>query len=360
MNSFIIRMPKGDRVVGPGEPCFIIAEMSANHEQDFEIAVQTIHAMKNAGADAVKMQTYTPDDMTLNCDKEWFRVGGENNPDVWKGKTFYDLYQEALTPWEWHAKLQKITEDLGMVFFSAGYAPETIDLLETIDPPCYKIASYEANDDMLLKRVAETKKPVILSVGFASFEEIEHALSVLKNNGAKDISVLYCVTSYADTPQPQETNLSTMLDIAEKFDVPIGFSDNNNGIEIPILAADMGACLIEKHFVLKSNNETALDGNFSLQEDEFKQMVETIRQHEIIKGKVNYGTQNDSEVYNKQFRRSLFVSKDIKKGEQFSSENVRSVRPAYGLAPREYELILGKVATQDIDMGTPLSWNLIV
>lgn len=357
--SFIIQGPKGERKIGENEPCFIIAEMSANHAQDYEKAVKMMHAIKAAGADAVKLQTYTPDDMSLDCKKEWFLVGGKDNPEAWKGKTFYDLYKEALTPWEWHADLQKLANELGLVFFSAAYAPETVDLLETLDIPCYKIASYECNDDMLLKRVAQTGKPIIMSVGFASEEEIEHALEVLKKNGAKEIAVLYCVTSYSEKPTLEDTNLRTMWDIAKKFNVMVGFSDNNYGVEIPILAADMGATIIEKHFVLSENNTTALDGRFSLKEEEFKHMVDTIREHEQMKGKVNYGTQNNAEAYNKQFRRSLFVVKDMKAGESFSAENVRSLRPAAGLAPRHYEEILGKKAKVDIERGTPLSFDII-
>ncbi|MSU75848.1 MAG: pseudaminic acid synthase [Candidatus Magasanikbacteria bacterium] len=357
VKPFIIQTPAGPRKIGSHEPCFIVAEMSANHKQDYNRAVEIVRGAAAAGADAIKLQTYVPDSMTIDCNKQWFYVGGKDNPEAWKGQTFYELYQKAYTPREWHADLKKLAEGLGLVFFSAPFSIADVDFLETLDTPLYKIASYEATDIPLLKKVASTGKPVILSVGFATLEEIEFSVKTLRDAGVKDLALLHCVTSYAHTPEPEFTNLRTMHDLQNKFQTGVGFSDNNGGIEIPILAAAMGASIIEKHFLIESDE--AFDSQFSLGSDDFKAMVETIRRNEIIMGTIHYGCQTPAEEYNRGFRRSLFVVKDIKQGEQFTVENVRSIRPACGLETKFYDAVLGKQATQDIERGTPLSWNLI-
>ncbi|OGH84943.1 MAG: pseudaminic acid synthase [Candidatus Magasanikbacteria bacterium RIFOXYC12_FULL_33_11] len=359
MEEIIIQTPKGERKIGPGNPAFIIAEMSGNHNQNFERAVEIIKFAAEAGADAIKLQTYTPDTMTIDCQKEYFMVAGEGNPDIWKGKTLYELYQKAYTPWEWHPKLKKIAEDLGLVFFSSPFDETAVDFLETLNVPCYKIASYEATDVTLLRKVASTGKPVIMSVGFATLEEIEEATSVLKQYGTKELVVLHCVTAYSNNPIPEQTNLRTMIDIKDRFQVVCGFSDNNAGIEIPLQAVSMGASVIEKHVTIKGDN-SGVDEDFSVDQNEFKNFVESVRRIELIMGDIHYGTQGPAEEYNKRFRRSLFVVKDIKKGENFTIDNIRVIRPAMGLLPKYYyEVIGGKKAFCDIERGTPLSVNLI-
>ncbi len=347
----------GKRLVGDEHPCFVVAEVSANHQQKFKQAEAIIKAAAAAGADAVKLQTYTPDTITIDSDKKWFWVGGKDNPDAWKGKTFYDLYKDAYTPWEWHARLKEIAEKLGLIFFSTPFDNTAVDFLEKLNVPCYKIASYEATDIPLLKKVASTNKPVIISVGFATLDEIELSIKTLKSHGAKDIVVLQCTTSYSNEENTYSTNLRTMADIRERFGVLSGFSDNMGGTDVPALAAATGAAVIEKHIVVKHGN--ALDDKFSLDKDEFKEMVRKIRWQESVMGKVAYGPQTAAEKYNRQFRRSLFAVKDIVKGEKFTKDNIRSIRPAYGLETKFFEDVVGRKASKDIDRGTPLSWDLI-
>lgn len=354
MQTIAIKIPHGKRTIGGGEPCFIIAEMSGNHNQSFDRAVAIIKAAADAGADAIKLQTYTPDTMTIDCKKDWFKVGGEDNPEVWQGKYLYDLYKTAYTPWEWHPKLKTIAEDLGLAFFSTPFDDTSVDFLESLGVPFYKIASYEATDIPLLKKVAETKKPVIISVGFASEEEIKDAIDTLRLHGTKEIAVLYCVTAYSGKPIPEQTNLRTMLDIRDKYNVVVGFSDNNAGIEIPLQAVMMGASIVEKHVTIDIT-EGGVDADFSLNAADLKKFVAAVRRAETIMGSVHYGAQSPAEEYNKRFRRSVFAVKDIKKGEKFTSQNVRIIRPAFGLPPKQYAEIIGQTASADIERGTPLS-----
>jgi pseudaminic acid synthase len=349
----------GKRKVGGSNPTFIVAEMSVNHKQSFRKAVEIIKAAASAGADAVKLQTFTPDTITLQSDKKWFRVGGVKNPKKWQEKTFHNLYKEAFMPWEWQPKLKKIAEREGLILFSTPFDVTAVDFLEKMKVSCYKIASYEATDSILLKKVASTGKPVILSVGFATREEINLAVSTLRKGGTKDIVLLYCLTSYAPTANPEGTNLRTMLDLKDRFQTIVGFSDNMGGIVAPALAAAMGASVIEKHFVLSHKDKT-LDDRFSLDPREFKKMVDTIRTQEKLLGMVRYGPQTPEEKYNLRFRRSLFVVTDIKKGEKFTKKNIRSIRPADGLPTKFFAKILGKTAKKDIEEGTPLVWNFIV
>ncbi len=331
-----IMTPRGPRVIGPGEPCFVVAELSGNHNLQYDRAVEMVKAAAAAGVDAVKIQTYTPDTMTIDSDEEWFFVKGKDNPDLWKGQKLYDLYKTAYTPWEWQADLKKIAEDLGVVFFSTPFDPTAVDFLEDLGVPCYKIASYEATDYVLLKKIAATGKPIIMSVGFATEEEVEYSLSVLRKYGAKEIVLLHCVTAYSDDPQANEMNLQTMLDIPGRFGVPAGFSDNNIGTEIPIVAATMGAVVLEKHFTM-DRSLGGPDARFSLEPQEWTHMVQTIRRIETMKGKVHYGCQSDKEEQNKFFRRSLFAVADIKVGEAFTPENIRSIRPSIGMPTCHYD-----------------------
>jgi pseudaminic acid synthase len=362
-----LAFPIGDRIVGDGAPCFVIAELSGNHHQKYEEAVALVKAAKEAGADAVKLQTYTPDTITLDSDKKWFRVGGEGNPESWKGKTLYQLYQETYTPWEWQPKLKKLADELGIILFSTPFDETAVDFLEKeLDPPCFKIASYEATDIPLLKKVARTGKPVILSIGYASEDEIREALEILRANGAGSVAVLHCVTAYTDTPDPKMMNLKTIADTGKRFGVVSGFSDNNGGIEFPVMAAEAGASIIEKHFILDKASGGP-DARFSITPPELKQMIHDVKQKkkapreqfEQALGEVHYGPVNAQEEYNKRFRRSLFVAKDMEKGDAFTRENLRDVRPAFGLPTKYFETMLGRRAAHAIESGTPLSWILV-
>src|SRR3989338_1535182 len=358
MSNFTIQTPRGSRNIGTVQPCFIVAELSGNHNLDYDRAVAMVKAVALTGVDAVKIQTYTPDTMTIDCDKEWFFVKGKDNPDLWKGQKLYDLYKTAYTPWEWQADLKKLTEELGFTFFSTPFDPTAVVFLENLNVPCYKISSYEATDYVLLKRVAATGKPIIMSVGFATEEEINYSLKVLRDNGAKDIVLLHCVTAYSDDPQPEEMNLRTILDIPQRFGVQAGFSDNNIGTEIPIVAATMGAVILEKHFIL-DRTAGGPDARFSLEPQEWKTMVKAIRDTETMKGVVHYCCQSDKEEQNKFFRRSLFAVADIAAGELFTERNIRSIRPSAGLPSKHYDEVMGKKATMAITRGTPLDWGLI-
>lgn len=362
--------------IGQDYPCFIVAEISGNHHQKFEEAVGLIHAAAKAGADAIKLQTYTPDTITLRSRKKWFIVGGKDQPDLWKKKTLYELYQKAYTPWEWQPKLKKIAEDLGLILFSTPFDETAVDFLESMNVPCYKVASYEVVHTPLLKKIAGAKKPVIMSLGFASLEDIEYALGTLRENGARDIALLHCVTAYSDVPEFQYANLNTIIDIREKFKVVSGFSDNNSGIEIPVIAAEMtGASIIEKHIIM-DRSKGGPDARFSLEPDELKQMVLSIRRSEReneglsisvstenvkqMLGNAHYGPASEKEAENKVFRPSVWVKKDIKKGEPFTLENIRVARPSHGLEPKFFHEVTGRKAAQDIKRITPLSRDMIV
>lgn len=357
-----------NKKIGGNNPCFIVTELSGNHHQEYDEAARLVKAAKEAGADAVKLQTYTPDAITLNSDKEWFRVGGEDNPALWKGKTLYELYSEAYTPWEWQPKLKELADTLGIILFSTPFDEIAVDFLEAMQVPCYKIASYEATDFVLLRKVAKTKKPVILSVGYASLQEIAFALKTLREHGAGEIAVLHCVTGYSLTPKLEDMHLSTITDIQKRFGVIAGFSDNNAGIEIPLMAAAAGAHIIEKHLIL-DRKQGGPDAKFSLEPAELREMVRRIRAIESGREKIpvsesvfgipHYGPASALEEYNLRFRRSLFAGKDIKKGEFLTKENVRDVRPAFGLETKYYDEVIGKRAARDIPFATPLSWEMI-
>ena len=354
---FKTRFKIGNKWIGAGEPCFIVAEMSANHCQNYQKAVAIIKAAKAAGADAIKLQTYTPDTLTIQSDKKWFQVAGKDNPKSWKKQTFYDLYQKAYMPWDWQPKLQQLAHKLGLIFISTPYDPIAVDFLETLKVPAYKIASYECIDIPLLGYIARTKKPVIMSVGFATLSEIELSVKTLRTHGTKSLALLHCLTSYQKDGKPQFTNLRTMLDLSHRLNCLTGFSDNMGGIDIPVLAAATGASIIEKHLIDK-HTPKALDDQFSLDVKEFEAMVDRIRWQEQVLGTVKYGPQTPEEKANLQFRRSLFVIKNIAKGEKFTSINVRSIRPGYGLAPRFLDRVIGKTATKSITAGTPLTHKL--
>lgn len=339
------------RRIGPGQPPYIIAEMSGNHNGSLQRALELIAAAKEAGADAVKLQTYTPDTITIDHDGPEFIVRG----GLWDGRKLYELYQEAHTPWDWQERLFERGRELGLSVFSSVFDDTSIDFLAGLAAPAYKIASFEILDLPLIRRCARTGKPLILSTGMADMEEIQEAVSAAGEAGCRELLLLHCVSSY---PAPaEEYNLRTIVHMAETFGIPAGLSDHTLGIAVPVAAVALGACAVEKHFTM-ARSEGGPDAAFSLEPDELKTMVDACRTaHEAI-GKVSYEP-TGAEVGNVQFRRSLYVVRDMNKGEAFTSLNVRSIRPGYGLAPKQLDMVLGRHATCDIQRGTPLLWDHI-
>jgi pseudaminic acid synthase len=342
----------GEKGIGACSPVYIIAELSANHNQNFNEAVKLINTAKKAGADAIKLQTYTPDTLTINCDNKYFQIG---KGTLWEGKNLFSLYKEAYTPWEWQPKLKKIANDLGMDLFSTPFDFSSVDLLESMEVPAYKVASFEIVDIPLIQKIARTGKPIILSTGMASLAEIEEAVHAIRNEGNDQIALLKCTSAYPALPE--EMNLRTIPHLSQMFDLPVGISDHTLGISVPVAAVALGACIVEKHFTL-SRQIPGPDSTFSLEPQEFKTMVEAIRETEKALGRVCYEV-SEHENASRVFRRSLFVVKDVKKEELFTEENVRSIRPGYGLAPKYLSEIIGKRARQDLKKGTPMSWNFM-
>ena len=337
--------------VGENNKVFIIAELSANHNQNFDIAVETIKAAKKIGADAIKFQTYTADTITMNCDSKHFQI----NEGLWAGKTLYELYQEAYTPWEWQPKLKKIAEELGLVCFSSAFDKTAVDFLEKMDVPAYKVASLEITDIPLIQYIASKGKPVIMSTGIARMKDIQEAVNACREMGNNNIILLKCTSVY---PAPiEEANLRTIPDLAVRFDIIPGLSDHTMGITVPVTSIALGAKVIEKHFIL-DKSVGGPDAAFSLDRAEFKAMVDAVRSAEKSLGKINY--EISERVKKVQvFSRSLFVVKDMKKGYAITRENVRSIRPGYGLAPKYLDDVIGKKAKMNLRKGTPLSWDLI-
>lgn len=333
------------------EHTYIIAEISANHNGSIERAEAIIRAAADAGADAVKLQTYTADTMTIPCDNEYFRIKGT----LWEGRTLHDLYQEASMPWEWQLRLKTLADDLGMDCFSTPFDVTAVDFLEKIDVPCHKVASFEVVDIPLLKKIASTGKPVIMSTGMASLAEIDEAVTTLRENGTSDLALLKCTSAYP--APPEEANLRTIPHLAQTFNCVAGLSDHTLGSAVAVGAVAVGARIVEKHFTL-ARADGGPDGAFSMEPHEFKQMVQDIRTVEKALGTVCYDL-TPKQKENKVFRRSLFVVKDMKAGEVFTEENVRSIRPGYGVAPKFLCDFLGRKATVSIPKGTPLSWKHI-
>jgi N-acetylneuraminate synthase len=340
------------RRIGSGYPAYLIAELSGNHNQNFDAAVELVRAAKEAGADAVKLQTYTADTLTIDSDKEYFRVGGGT---LWDGRTLYDLYDEAHTPWEWQPKLKKVADDIGIDLFSSPFDSTAVDYLEKMGVPAYKVASFEIVDLPLIEKIAGTGKPLIVSTGMATLGEIEDAVGAARNAGATQIALLKCTSAYP--ADPAEMNLRTIPDLAAALGVPVGLSDHTMGETVPVVAVTLGACIIEKHFTL-SRSTPGPDSAFSLEPDEFKTMVEAVRTAEKASGKIHYGAAPDEEK-SRAFRRSLFAVTDVKAGEVFTPDNVRSIRPGHGLPPKHLKEVLGLRASRDIERGTPLSWDLV-
>jgi N-acetylneuraminate synthase len=342
----------GQRNIGLGYPVYIVAEMSGNHNQDFDQAVKILQAAKKAGADAVKLQTYTQDTLTIECSNQYFQIG---KGTIWEGQTLYNLYGEAYTPWEWQPKLKEIADDLDLDLFSSPFDHTAVDFLEKMDVPVYKIASFELVDLPLIRRVARTGKPVIMSTGMATLAEIDEAVHTAREAGTTQIALLKCTSAYPASPV--EMNLRTIPHLSEAFNVPVGLSDHTLGIAVPVAAVALGACMVEKHFTL-SRSIPGPDSSFSLEPEEFQAMVDDIRTTEKALGKINYEI-TPEEVASRVFRRSLFVVKDMKSGEKFTEANVRSIRPGYGLPPRYFSSIIGRKSLKNIKMGTPLSWDLV-
>lgn len=336
------------RTIGPGRPCYIVGELSANHGGSFEQAANSVRAIKEAGADAVKVQTYTADSLTLNSNEEWFKIRGGT---LWDGRTLYELYQEASMPWEWQPKLQKIAAEVGLDFFSTPFDATAVDFLEKMNVPAHKVASFELVDLPLLKKIAATGKPIVASTGMATEGEIGEALQTMRLAGASQIALLKCTSSYP--AGPEEMNLRTIPDMAARFDVPVGLSDHSLDNAVAIAAVALGACVVEKHFTL-ARSLGGPDAAFSLEPAEFAAMVKAIRVTEAALGVVQYRP-GKSEEKGRQFRRSLFIAKDVKAGELFTAENLRAVRPANGAHTRHYEEALGRRAAKDLKAGTPFS-----
>lgn len=332
---------------------FIVAELSANHNQDYDLAVRTIKVAKEAGADAIKFQTYKPESLTIDADTKYFAPKTEG---IWKGYTPYKLYEEAHTPWEWQPKLKKIAEKEGLICFSSPFDYASVDFLEEMNVPAYKIASFEITDIPLIKYTASKMKPIIISTGIATLCDIEAAVNACREVGNNDIAILKCTSSY---PAPyDEINLNTIPEIPKIFNTLVGLSDHTMGLTVPIAAVSLGACIIEKHFIL-DRKLGGPDSSFSMEPEEFKQMVESIRIIEKALGSINFNLTEKTRK-SRNSRRSLFVVRDIKKGESITKDNIRSIRPGDGLEPKYYDDILGKKAAYNIKKGNPLEWKMLI
>jgi pseudaminic acid synthase len=333
--------------------CFIIAELSANHGGDINIAIETIRAAKRIGANAIKIQTYTADTITLDSKKEHFKI---NQGTHWDGQFLHDLYKEASLPWAWHKKLFDVAKEEGIICFSSPFDPTAVDLLEDLGCPIYKIASFEITDIPLIEYIASKGKPIIISTGIADIEDIELAIEACKRVGNNQITILKCTSAYP--AEPEDANLLTIQDIKKRFNVESGLSDHTMGIEGPVVAVALGAKVIEKHFILDRSIGGA-DAHFSLDEKEFKAMIDAVRNAELMIGKVDY-EMTDKKKQSRHFSRSLFITQDVKKGEILTKENVRSVRPGIGMHPKFYNEVLGKTFNSDYEKGTPLEDDQLI
>ncbi|QPJ62157.1 MAG: pseudaminic acid synthase [Candidatus Nitronauta litoralis] len=343
----------GARTVGEGQPPLIVAEMSGNHNQSLDRALELVDAAADSGADAVKLQTYTADTMTLDIDKADFYI--DDPGSLWKGKTLYQLYEEAHTLWDWHEPIIERCRKRDIEWFSTPFDDTAVEFLEQFDPPAYKIASFENIDLPLIRKVASTGKPVIISTGMASLEEIGEAVQTARDSGCRDLVLLHCVSSY---PAPaNEYHLKTIADLAERFAVHAGLSDHTLGTAVALAATSLGACVIEKHFTLK-RSDGGPDAAFSLEPGELKQLCEGCHTAWQALGRVNYD-RAPCEERNVKFRRSIYVVRDINPGEAITADNIKTIRPGYGLPPKHWDSVLGKKAREKIDRGTPLQWSLL-
>ena len=331
---------------------FIIAELSANHNGDINVALETIRAAKRSGADAIKLQTYTADTLTIDCKNEYFQI---NHGTAWDGEYLYDLYKRAFTPWEWHEEIYKVANEEGLICFSSPFDSTAVDFLEKLDSPIYKIASFEIQDIPLIEYAASKGKPMIISTGIAEIDDIELAIEACKKVGNTDITILKCTSAYP--ADPKDANLLTIPDIVNRFGVKSGLSDHTLGTQAPAIAVAMGASVIEKHFIL-DKSIGGPDAHFSLDEKEFKQMVDAVRLTEKLMGKADY-EMTEKKKKSRQFSRSLFVVEDVKKGDVLSKENVRSIRPGFGMHPMYFSELIGKKFKKDIKRGTPMNLDYI-
>lgn len=337
--------------IGVNCPPFIIAEMSGNHNQSLERALCIVEAAANAGAHAIKLQTYTADTMTLNVDDDEFKI---NDPSsLWHGRHLYDLYQEAHTPWEWHAPIMQRTKELGLICFSTPFDETAVDFLETLDVPAYKIASFENTDVQLLKKVAQTGKPVIVSTGMANLSDLQLMVNTLRDNGCNQFVLLKCTSAYP--AKPEDANLKTIPHMADMFHCQVGLSDHTMGIGVSLAAVALGATLIEKHFTL-NRNDGGVDSDFSLEPYELKMLVEESKKAWQALGQVKYQT-NAVEEKSKKFRRSLYFVKDLAEGDIITEDAIRGIRPGYGLSPKHYSDIVGRMVKKSVRHGEPVTWN---
>jgi len=342
-----------NRNIGPSHPPFIIAEMSGNHNQSLERALKIVEAAAQSGVDALKLQTYTADTMTLDISSSDFFINDPNSQ--WRGRSLHDLYNEAHTPWQWHKPIFDRCRELGLTCFSTPFDETAIDFLETLDAPCYKIASFENSDIPLIKKTAATGKPLIISTGMASVAELDETVRAARESGCKALILLKCTSTYPATPK--NTNLVTIPHLRKLFDCETGLSDHSMGIGVSVASVALGATVIEKHFTL-SRDEGGVDSSFSLEPHEMTELVVQSKRAWQALGVVQYGPTRD-EQKSAQFRRSLYVVKDIKAGEILTQQNVRAIRPGYGLPAKYFDLVLHRTAREDIKRGTPLDWNLI-
>lgn len=346
-------MQVDDRRIGPEATPFVIAEISANHGQSFDRAMDLVDAAAASGADAVKFQTYRPDTITLDVDNQHFRL---DTGTTWDGQTLYSLYEKAYTPWDWQPKLAARADELGIMWFSSPFDESAVEFLDDLGTPMYKIASFEIVDIGLLRAVAATKKPVIVSTGMAQLDEIDEAVATLRASGTEQLALLRTNSGYPAAPD--EMDLAGIPFLIERYDVPVGLSDHTLSPAVPVAAVGMGASLVEKHITLSRDIATE-DSEFSLEPDEFAQMVADVRLAHAAKGRPRFGPSPREEASVK-YRRSLFVAEPVAAGEAFTRDNVRSVRPGTGLHPRHLDEIEGRVAVRDIAVGTPMSWDLVL
>jgi pseudaminic acid synthase len=340
-----------NRKISSSHKPYIVSEMSGNHKGELKRALLLVEKASNIGANALKLQTYTPDTMTIKCNNPHFQI----KKGLWTGYTLHDLYEYAHTPWDWHKEIFDLARDLGLHIFSTPFDKSSVDFLEKLDVPVYKIASFEITDLDLIKYVSLTQKPIILSTGMANIEEIEEALTIIEKTGNKNVCILYCVSGY---PTPiQEANILSILDFKHKFDIPIGFSDHTLGTIASVASISLGACLIEKHMTL-NRKDGGPDAEFSLEPDEFSQLIKDCNYAWSALGSPEK-KKKDSEKNNIIFRRSIFCIKDIKKGEIFTHENIRVIRPGYGIKPKYLKDLIGKKATKKILRGTPISFDVL-
>lgn len=352
---FMKEIKLGKHVIGPQHKPFIIAEMSGNHNQSLERALEIVDAAAKAGADALKIQTYTADTMTLNIENPDFKIS--DNESLWNGQNLYQLYQQAYTPWEWHKPIFDRAKELGMIAFSTPFDETAVDFLEELNVPLYKIASFENTDLPLIKKVASTGKPMIISTGMATLAEIDELVRTAKEAGCKDLVLLKCTSTYPASPE--NTNILTIPHMQQLFeDVQIGLSDHTMGVGVAVASVALGATVIEKHFTL-SRQDGGVDAAFSMEPAEMKALVEETERAWLALGKVTYGP-TEKEKASLKFRRSIYAAKDIKAGEQFTKENIRIVRPGYGIEPKYFEQILGSICKKNISKGTAITWEQIL